>query len=73
VDWIQLAITALFPENVHMLVMKRQIIQYVNKLENEPHGLSAWRNEMEMVLRRVELWCGLYGLQLTVYKLQDPV
>jgi hypothetical protein len=73
VDWIQLAITALLPENVHMLVMKQQIIQCVNKLENEPHGLSARRNETEMVLRTAELCCELYGLQLTVYKLQGQV
>jgi len=66
VDWIQLAIIALLPENVHMLVIQRQIIQCVNKLENKPRGLSDWRNEIEIVLRIVELCFRLYGLQLTV-------
>jgi len=68
-----MAITALLPENVHMLVVKRQFVQRANKFENEPHDLSAWRNEIETVLQTAELCCRLYGTQLKVYQLQGPV
>jgi len=68
-----MVVTAILPEYVHMLAMKQQIIQCVNKLENELHVLSAWRNEIEMALRTAELCCRLYGLQFKVYQLQGPV